>query len=255
MIPTSTRMVDLWLTLLENHRPQAIEFWGTLLVQLGFFWFPSFIYLALETVTPLYSQRHKLQPETKQPSRAEIRDCLNVVLRNQVFSIIIHIVLLTVGHFAGGKPTYRFDANLPFYREVLGDVLASMFLREVLFYYSHRVLHLPSIYSKIHKVHHRFTAPVALAAQYAHPIEHLLSNTLPISIPPMVLRSHVVTFWVFLAVELLETTTVHSGYDFLGGIAKAHDAHHEKFRVNFGTFGFLDWLHGTDGKRKLGKLA
>jgi sterol desaturase/sphingolipid hydroxylase (fatty acid hydroxylase superfamily) len=51
---------------------------------------------------------------------------------------------------------------------------------------------------------------------------------------------------VFLAVELLETATVHSGYDFLSRIAKRHDAHHEKFIVNFGSIGFLDWAHGTD---------
>jgi len=31
-----------------------------------------------------------------------------------------------------------------------------------------------------------------------------------------------------------------------------HDLHHEKFLVNFGSLGWLDWLHGT-GEGKLGK--
>jgi sterol desaturase/sphingolipid hydroxylase (fatty acid hydroxylase superfamily) len=31
-----------------------------------------------------------------------------------------------------------------------------------------------------------------------------------------------------------------------------HDLHHEKFLVNFGSLGWLDWLHGT-GEVKLGK--
>jgi sterol desaturase/sphingolipid hydroxylase (fatty acid hydroxylase superfamily) len=244
-----------WKKLLNEHSPQAIEFWGTLLVQLIFFWFPSAIYLLLDYAAPKFSHRHKLQPQTKQPTVKELKDCLWVVLRNQVFSAFIHIVLLSLGALAGGKPTYRFDIKLPSADEVIRDVVACIFLREVLFYYSHRVLHMPSIYPKVHKVHHRFTAPVALAAQYAHPLEHFIANTLPISIPPMVLKCHIVSFWVFLAVELLETTTVHSGYDFLSGFAKKHDAHHEKFLINFGTIGLLDWIHGTDGTKKQSKVA
>jgi sterol desaturase/sphingolipid hydroxylase (fatty acid hydroxylase superfamily) len=239
-------MKGFWIRLLEEHRHQVIEFWGTLLVQLVFFWFPSIFYLSLDYVAPNFSQRHKLQAQSKQPILAEVKECLRVVLRNQILSAFLHILLLSLSGFAGGKTTLRFDAGLPSILQIVFDVLACMILREVLFYYSHRILHLPSLYPKIHKVHHRFTAPVALAAQYSHPLEHLLSDTLPIAIPPMVLRCHVLSFWVFLAVELLETATVHSGYDFLSGIAKRHDAHHEKFIVNFGSIGFLDWAHGTD---------
>jgi sterol desaturase/sphingolipid hydroxylase (fatty acid hydroxylase superfamily) len=239
-----------WIRLLNEQSPQVIEFWGTLLVQGVFFWLPSIFYLALDYIAPAFSHRHKLQPQTKQPTLAELKDCLKVVLRNQLLSALIHLLLLSLAFLAGGKPTYRFDATLPSPDQIVLDVLACIFLREILFYYSHRLLHLPSLYPKIHKVHHHFTAPVALAAQYAHPLEHFVANTLPISIPPMILNCHVLSFWVFLAVELLETTTVHSGYDFLSGIAEKHDAHHEKFLINFGTIGLLDWIHATDGATK-----
>ncbi len=244
-----------WNDLLSKHRPQVIEFWGTLLIQLVFFWLPSLFYLALEHVAPNFSQRHKLQPRAKQPTLAELNDCLKVVSRNQLLSALIHISLLSLGGFAGGKPTYCFDANLPALDQIFLDVLGCIFLREVLFYYAHRMLHLPPVYSKIHKVHHRFTAPVALAAQYAHPIEHFFANSLPISIPPMILHCHVVSFWVFLAIELLETTMVHSGCDFLSGIAKKHDAHREKSLINFGTIGLLDWVHGTDERTRQKKVT
>jgi len=248
-------MEGLWISLLNEHPPQVIEFWGSLLVQLVFFWFPSIFYLGLDYVAPNFSQRHKLQAQTKQPTLAEVKDYLRVVLGNQFLSALLHILLLSLSGLAGGKPNLRFDARLPSIVQIILDVLTCMILREVLFYYSHRMLHLPLLYPKIHKVHHRFTAPVALAARYAHPLEHLLSNTLPISIPPTVLHCHVLSFWLFLAVELLETTTVHSGYDFLGGIAKRHDTHHEKFLVNFGAIGFLDWVHGTDKMKRHKKVA
>jgi sterol desaturase/sphingolipid hydroxylase (fatty acid hydroxylase superfamily) len=135
------------------------------------------------------------------------------------------------------------------------DVIISIILREVIFYYVHRLLHHPSIYPIFHKPHHRFTAPVALAAQHATITEHIAANILPIAVPPKLLKSHIVTFWVFLTLELLETTTVHSGYDFLAGSARMHDLHHEKFVVCFGTVGLLDWLHKTDGKNSVGREA
>ena len=123
-------------------------------------------------------------------------------------------------------------------------------MREALFYYSHRLLHIPYLYVRIHKKHHRFTAPIALAAQFAHPIEQIFANALPISLPPQLLGSHVLTFWIFLAYELFNTVTVHSGYDFFHNKAKMHDLHHEKFNLNYGSVGLLDWVHGTDKLEK-----
>jgi len=38
---------------------------------------------------------------------------------------------------------------------------------------------------------------------------------------------------------------VHSGYDFLGGMAEHHDKHHERFTVNFGAAGWMDRIFGT----------
>ena len=58
---------------------------------------------------------------------------------------------------------------------------------------------------------------------------------------------------LFLAFQLVETATVHSGYDFFSGAARKHDRHHERFDVFFGGIGLLDWIHGTDESDRLGK--
>lgn len=88
---------------------------------------------------------------------------------------------------------------------------------------------------------------MAFAAQYAHPLEHLISNVLPITLPLLYCRSHILTFCIYLGYALFETTATHSGYDFFCFPLKArmHDLHHEKSNVNFGGLWIMDWMHGT----------
>ncbi|KAJ5426201.1 hypothetical protein N7465_001271 [Penicillium sp. CMV-2018d] len=239
-----------WAHIVTNYSPQKIEFVGTLLAQVLTFWLPSICYMLLEVISPSFSQRHKIQPAPKQPTRREIARCFLVVVQNQIISSILHLTLLSAASHAGLKSTYRIETSLPGPVEIFRDVFLSLLMREALFYYSHRILHIPSLYIRIHKKHHRFTAPIALAAQFAHPIEHIFANTLPITLPPQLLGSHIVTFWVFLAYELVNTATVHSGYDFFCHKARAHDLHHEKFNLNYGSLGLLDWVHGTNQLKK-----
>ena len=248
--PLLAQATAFWSDIVATYSPQRIEFVGTFLVQVFFFWIPSIVYLCLDVIAPSFSQRHKIQPAPKQPTRSDIVRCFIVVTQNQILSSVLHLGLIYLSSKAGSGPSYRVSATLPSTTEFVRDFAISLLLREAMFYYSHRLLHVPFLYRRIHKKHHKFTAPIALAAQFAHPIEQIVANALPISLPPQLLHSHVLTFWVYLAWELFNTATVHSGYDFFRNKAKMHDLHHEKFNLNYGSIGLLDWVHGTD---KLGK--
>ena len=164
----------LWSEVVASWSPQTIEFVGTLAVQILSFWLPSITYLCLDWIVPSFSNRHKIQPAPKQPTRQDIVRCFVVVIQNQILSSVLHATLLFVSSRAGSSSSYRVESSFPELGEVVRDFVICLLMREAMFYYSHRLLHVPYLYRRIHKKHHRFTAPIALAAQYAHPIEHWL---------------------------------------------------------------------------------
>ncbi|KAF9489701.1 hypothetical protein BDN71DRAFT_1455739, partial [Pleurotus eryngii] len=207
--PSTLALVIVAITFAEKH--WHIEIVGTLVFHLIAFYVPCGVYASLEVLFPAFSESHRIQPAGKQPARSELWECPKAVLRNQLLSLVLQLgsVYLTSGT---RHHPFRFDAKLPGLGEVAFQFVVCILLREVSFYYAHRLLHIPALYPKIHKFHHRFTAPVALAAHFV----------------------------------LFETATVHSGYDFFGRAARKHDLHHEKFMIYFGTIGLLDWWHETD---------
>jgi len=80
-------------------------------------------------------------------------------------------------------------------REILVKLPIQALVAEGSFYLVHvflsTSLNVVSLQSHtIHKVHHRFIAPTAMACVYAHPIEFAIGNILPIYIGCMLTNAH-----------------------------------------------------------------
>lgn len=92
-----------------------------------------------------------------------------------------------------------------------------------------RLFHHPRLYKHIHKIHHEWTAPTSIVSIYAHPLEHVVSNLLPVALGPIIMGSHLATAWLWFSLALMSTTVAHSGYHLpLFPSPEAHDYHHLK---------------------------
>ena len=79
------------------------------------------------------------------------------------------------------------------------------------------MLHWGPFYKHVHKVHHTYTTPFGLTAEYAHPIETSVLGFgffLGPIIWTFIHGMHVFSFAVWLATRLLQTVDAHSGFDF-----------------------------------------
>lgn len=231
-----------WQHIYDTYDPRVIEILAGVSVQIFSFWIPATLLILIERFFPAFTLRHKLQPGHTHPHQVAL--AARTSLTNQLTVSTLHAVAI---FGLGIHTSFRVTRELPSLLEIARDFAFGLVAREILFYYSHRLLHHPALYPLIHKKHHRFTAPIAYSAIYCTFTEHVLANTIPVVLPHTLLNAHVVSWMVFGAFEVLQAVADHSGFYLpFWPPGRAHDFHHEKFRVCYGTIGVLDWIHGTD---------
>ena len=146
-----------------------------------------------------------------------------------------------------------------------GSVLAFLLLHDSWFYWTHRLMHRPWWFRKMHAVHHDSRPPTAWAAMSFHPWE-ALSGAIVIPLLVFVVPIHVAMLGAVLAIMTLMGVTNHMGWEmFPAALVKGragnwlitashHELHHQKYRCNYGLdFRHWDRLCGTD--RGLGEFA
>ena len=207
------------------------------------------LFLALDHSELSWWHRRKCQPKARPIPWVNVRK-ITLFVTAQFFSVYPLTLWL-------GAPLVRarldFSAELPDLYTVLSSFAAFALCTEAYFYHCHFLLHHPSIYSLVHKVHHEYTAPIALECLYFHPIESVLQLG-TVAAGPLLLRSHVVLLYAWTVIALFNVSLHHCGHEVpldeaprLGSMAHQHDYHHKACRANYGVIGLFDWLYGTRG--------
>ncbi|KAI4297489.1 hypothetical protein L6164_037378 [Bauhinia variegata] len=150
--------------------------------------------------------KYKIQPRVRLwPD--EILRCYKDVMR--MFLLVVGPLQL-VSYPSIKNIGIRTGLPLPSCWEIFSQFAVYILIEDYTHYWLHRFLHCKWGYEKIHHVHHEYTAPIVLAAPYAHWAEILILGFASFLGPAMV-PCHMITFWLWMALRHIEALEVHSG--------------------------------------------
>ncbi|KAI1478412.1 hypothetical protein K445DRAFT_75081 [Daldinia sp. EC12] len=211
-------------------------------------------YMVLDCI-PFFN-RFKIQNQ-KIPTWKEQWECAALVLLSHVTVELPQIWL-----FHPIATYFGMDYGVPFPKlSTMALQIAVFFVVEDAWHYwFHRALHYGPLYKMIHKLHHTYSAPFGLAAEYASPIETMLLALGTVGSPIVWVsitgELHLFTMYVWIVGRLFQAIDSHSGYDFPWSLrhflpfwagAYHHDVHHEKFIGNYSSsFTWWDWMLDTE---------
>lgn len=238
----SSQLLAFWTHLISTYSSYVLLVGGVSAVHVAVFVVTCSIFTYADWNSPEAWMEYKIQEGVNVPlDRKKFWKAMALSSFN--VSLIVPIAH-TATYFAQEDNIMRPD--LPSIWRVPIDFVITAVCYEFCFYYGHRLLHMRPFYKHIHKVHHDWTAPISITAVYAHPIEHVFCNIAPALVGPLLIGSHMLIVYAWVAFATFNTIFSHSGYHlpFLKS-AEAHDYHHLKFNEMYGVL-FLDSLHGTD---------
>lgn len=201
-------------------------------------------------------RKYKIQDQ-KIPTAAEQWSCTKYVLLSH---FVVELPQIWLFHPLAQGVGLSFSVPFPSLFTMAYQVAVFFVAEDMWHYWLHRALHTPHLYKTVHKLHHRFSAPFGLAAEYASPIETLLlafgTVFLPVIWSAVTGELHVMTMYVWIIMRLSQAIDAHSGYDFPWSLhnilpfwagADHHDVHHEKFIGNYSSsFRWWDIMCGTE---------
>lgn len=131
------------------------------------------------------------------------------------------------------------------------SILLLVAFHDMYFYWTHRLLHLPGWYQKIHIVHHLSSSPSPFTALAFHPIEAIIqAAVLPIML--VIMPTHPIAVMLFSLHMIYKNVRGHTGFEFTTPAHRQHkrnawlsytihhNRHHLHCRNNYGLY-FTLW--------------
>jgi len=204
-----------------------------------------------------YFNKYKIQNQ-KIPTAKEQWQCAFLVLLSHFTVELPQIWLFhPMAQFCGLSTTVPFPSPW-----TMAYQIAIFFvLEDAWHYWTHRLMYVyPFLYKNIHKIHHQYSAPFGLAAEYASPIEVMVLGLGTVGSPILWCAVsgdlHILTMYIWIVLRLFQAIDAHSGYEFPWSLhhffpvwagAEHHDEHHEKFIGNYASsFRWWDYFLDTE---------
>lgn len=203
---------------------------------------------------PRFFRRRRLA--TVDPSRQQVvREILHSLRSLAIFGLVA--VAIVVAAIEGWTRIYVDDPRYG-WKWFVASIALMIFIHDAYFYWTHRLMHHPRLFRRMHHTHHLSTSPTPWAAYAFSPSEAFVQA----GIGPLILftiPAHPAAFGLFMVWQIAFNVLGHCGHElfprwFLKSPAGVvlnttthHDLHHEKFRANFGLyFNWWDRLMGTN---------
>ncbi len=179
----------------------------------------------------------------------------NMIFRNVLSSaVVLYFIFPYV--FDTTRDMVAYVDSLPTCWENFSKLMLGLFLFDMGFYWSHRLLHAwPRLY-RYHKDHHAYYVPTALAGVWMHEIDDTITSLACGLIPAYLLNMNIITFSMWNITNICHSCYDHCGYHLpydpmqlipLGCHNDSHNAHHSLNRDNYGLYWrHWDVLMGTD---------
>ncbi|KAM7193911.1 hypothetical protein V8F20_008181 [Naviculisporaceae sp. PSN 640] len=266
-----------WSTLILSHSPLKIELLGVLALRIVFWLVPSLFFLIFDCSIPSLAESLKYKGSSALPPRDAT--ALAKLVGLATFNLLLESAVQAGVSLALSNllqtPVFRSSTTLPLPFQIIKHILLLFTAREFLTYFIHRyLLHgggpnsnrrrpISSTITNLHLryAHSRRAPPFSLSLMTDHPIPFLLHRFVPLYLPAILLGTsrssglHILTFLLFVLLTTLEETLSMSGYTIvpgiiLGGITRRNALHYcsgssSGSGGNFGSWGVLDWVHGT----------
>lgn len=132
------------------------------------------------------------------------------------------------------------------------SILLMIFVRDTVFYWEHRLMHVPKLFKHAHYVHHQSLQTTPLSGFSMHPLEAVFAAALPYGLILFFVPKHPMAYLIFMWVDAAVGVVTHMGYEILPrgfsrhwlgrwiGTGTAHQLHHKHPRCNYGLY-FLFW--------------
>lgn len=140
-------------------------------------------------------------------------------------------------------------------------------LHDAWFYWTHRALHYPPLFRRMHRLHHRSHQPTAFTS-YSFDVGEAVINAVYLPLVLLIVPAHPIALFIFVSHMMLRNALGHCGvevfpanrhgrplFDWLSTVTH-HDLHHAHAGYNLGLyFTWWDRMMGTEHPRYHAEFA